>query len=108
VIERGFVRPLETVSDLVDSFRLIRELARAHLLSHLSSVSDGGIFRKAENSHLGHNSRGSTFGVPVSSTCENLNESIVRILSCLEDLKQRTLLLWYCMLKLPNDGIFQG
>jgi hypothetical protein len=64
VIERGFVRPLETVSDLADSFRPIRELARAHLLSHLSSVFDGGIFRKAENNHLGHNSRGSTFGVP--------------------------------------------
>jgi hypothetical protein len=64
VIERGFVRPLETVSDLADSFRPIRELARVHLLSHLLSVSDGGIFRKAENNHLGHNSRGSTFGVP--------------------------------------------
>jgi hypothetical protein len=64
VIERGFVRPLETISNLADSFQPIRELARAHLLSHLSSVSDSGIFRKAENSHLGHNSQESTFGVP--------------------------------------------
>jgi hypothetical protein len=63
VIERGFMRPLKTVSDLADSFQPIRELARAHLSSHLSSVSDSEIFRKAENSHLGHNSWGSTFGV---------------------------------------------
>jgi hypothetical protein len=64
VIERGFVRSLENVSDLANSFRPIRELVRAHLLSHLSSVSDGGIFRKEEKSHLGHNSQRSTFGVP--------------------------------------------
>jgi hypothetical protein len=63
VIERGFMQPLETISNLVDSFRPIRDLPRAHLLSHLSSVSDSGIFQKAENNHLGHNSRGSTFGV---------------------------------------------
>jgi hypothetical protein len=63
VIERGFVCALETISDLADSFRPIRELAMAHLLSHLSSVSDGEIFGKVENNHLGNNSQGSTFGV---------------------------------------------
>ena len=63
VIERGFVRLLETVSDLADSFRPIRELAKVHLLSHLSSVFDGGISQKVVNIHLGHNSWGSTFGV---------------------------------------------
>ena len=46
VIERGFVRPPETISDLADSFRPIRELARAHLLSHLLSISDGSEKRK--------------------------------------------------------------
>jgi hypothetical protein len=64
VNERGFVRLLETVSGLADSFQPIREFSRAHLLNHLSSFFDSGIFRKEENSHLGHNSRGSTFGVP--------------------------------------------
>jgi hypothetical protein len=63
VIDRGFVWPLETVSDLADSFRPIKELARVHLLSHLSLVSIGGIFYKEKNSHLGHNSQGRTFGV---------------------------------------------
>jgi hypothetical protein len=63
VIERGFVRPFEIVSDLADSFRLIRELSRVHLLSHMSLVFDCGIFQKVENNHLGNNSRGSTFWV---------------------------------------------
>jgi hypothetical protein len=49
--------------DLADSFRPIRELARAHLLSHISLVSDSGIFQKKESNHLGPSSRGSTFGV---------------------------------------------
>jgi hypothetical protein len=44
MIERGFVQPLETVSDLADSFRPITELGKVHLLSHLSSVSGSGIF----------------------------------------------------------------
>jgi hypothetical protein len=41
-------------SDLADSFQPIRELDKAHLLSHLSSISDNGIFQKEKNSHLGH------------------------------------------------------
>ena len=63
-LERGFVWPLETVQYLADSFRPIREIARVHLLSHMSSFFDGEISQKEENSHLGLNSGGSTFGVP--------------------------------------------
>jgi hypothetical protein len=56
-LERGFVWPHETVQYFADSFRPIRELARAHLLSHQSSVSDGGISQKAaKNSQKGRNS----------------------------------------------------